>query len=195
MIRLATDEDLNCIANLHIECFPNYFLTKLGTDLLAKYYKEFITDKDIFIVYEEKGQINGLLVGTPDSNMGRHAFIRHNFISLGKRVIWLCIRFDKDTIKRINLLNALRTKKKINVGTECSEIRLLSICVSNQSRGNGIAEELIDVFEKRLIKAGFNSYGLTVYKDNQRANRFYQKAGMQMERETETEYKYKKACK
>ena len=48
MIREANFNDLTEIAQLHIQSFENHFLPKLGVKLLSQYYKEFMTEKNIF---------------------------------------------------------------------------------------------------------------------------------------------------
>ena len=100
MIRIAQESDLESIARLHSVSFENHFLPKLGNKLLARYYKEFISEENIFLVnVDELGEINGLVLGTPDSSIGISKFIRNNRYQLIIRIILLCLKFDKDTLK------------------------------------------------------------------------------------------------
>jgi len=199
MIRIATQKDLDGIASLHVKCFSEYFLTKLGLNLLAKYYSEFITMNDISLVYiGENDNVEGLLIGT-SSSIGRDNFIKHNFIALGFRILYLCAKFDKDTWKRVLAYtkNKLKKRKRVTNSNYCNdnsrkEMRLLSICVSDKCKGKNVAKSLIEEFEKKLKFSGYSSYALTVYKSNIRANNFYKKIGMHVSNETVSEYEYRK---
>lgn len=197
MIRSAKQDDLKNIAVLHIECFPDYFLTRLGLSLLAKYYKEFITIDNIFLISVEDSKVNGLLVGTPSSAVGRNGFIRKNLIALLLRMLWLCIKFDKETWKRVfGLINSFRILQNANNKAKNNQINtepsLLSICVSENYKGKGIAKKLMREFERQLVITGYHGYNLTVHKSNQRAIKFYEKLGLVVYRETKSEYGYKK---
>ncbi len=202
MIKTATHDDLKGIAALHTECFPDYFLTKLGLNLLIKYYKEFMTIDDIFIIdVDDKFIINGLLVGTQISSVGRNNFIKHNYITLGLRVLWLCIKLDKDTWDRVfGFIKFFKKQSDNNDDTKTKEYswpseiepRLLSVCVSSRCRGKGIAKSMMEEFERRLIVEGYHGYALTVHKLNVCANNFYKKMGMVICKETNSEYEYRK---
>jgi len=147
---------------------------------LSNYYKEFMTDRDIFIVLADENEINGLLVGTPDSSVGRNLFIKHNIIPLGIKALWLCLKLDKQALEKIGKAGRLQKKPNAkDAGRANKEVRLLSICVSAKSKGKGRAEELIGEFEKRLLNAGYDGYALTVYKNKFARERFYRKVGME----------------
>lgn len=201
MIKEAKFSDLESIARLHSESFEDHFLPKLGTELLSKYYKEFINDKNIFIIStDETNAINGLILGTPDSSVGRNQFIRSNKVALAFRIAFLCLKLDKDTWDRVvgfikNRVVSQPSKKDVtkSLGTpSTSTISLLSICVSKNAKGLGVAKSLVEEFEERLIKNGYKGYMLTVHKNNDRANGFYKKIGMSVYKESDSEYGYLK---
>jgi ribosomal protein S18 acetylase RimI-like enzyme len=187
MIREAGLCDLNAIAELHVQSYENHFLPKLGVKLLAKYYKEFIDDKNIFLVYvdEKSNAISGLILGTPASALSRNRFIKNNIIYLSLQIFLLCIKLDKDTWMRLLIfLKSFFFKEDTNKysltndKSDFSAISLLSICVASKYKGKGISKLLIENFEQRLIKSGYEGYMLTVHKTNERANRFYNKLSM-----------------
>lgn len=197
MIRNARFNDLINIAKLHTRSFEGHFLPKLGIKLLANYYKEFINDTNIFIVsLDANNNINGLLLGTPDSSFDRNQFIRKNKIMLSLRMLVLCLMFDKDTWARIKggVSSLLKQKEDGTVDrknrTSFKTITLLSICVSQDNKGKGISKALVEEFEDRLTKLGYEGYILTVHKSNYRATRFYEKNEMSIFYESNDEYKY-----
>jgi len=198
MIRNVNSNDLNEIAKLHMESFEDHFLPKLGLKLLAKYYKEFINKKNIFIAnVNENNKIDGLLLGTPNSEKYRNLFVRNNIIGLSFRISLLCLKLDYDTWTRVfgcfrtvfhKKNKRVRTSSKNDIKPFC----LLSICVSQDSKGKGVSKDLIEAFEKKLVNQGYRSYALTVHKNNNRANHFYKKQGMHIYKESESEYGYMK---
>lgn len=59
----ATIEDMGEVAQLHIACFPEYFLTKLDGGkgvLLKEFYKCALGDKKIFILAKDGRSANTL---------------------------------------------------------------------------------------------------------------------------------------
>ena len=42
--RDMTQDDLEKVVELHIQCFPNYFLTGLGKDILWCFYAKTVND-------------------------------------------------------------------------------------------------------------------------------------------------------
>jgi len=201
MIRDAVLTDMDALAKLHSESFNNHFLPKLGNKLLSKYYKEFLNDENIFIVsVDVENNINGLLLGTANSSIGRNSFIKNNKIKLTLRVALLCLKFDLDTWKRVK--NFIKSKMKVDYKevkqTENFEIfsgdylSLLSICVSEKAKGMGISKLLVERFEEKLKTNSYEGYRLSVYKSNYRANGFYKKNGMSIYKESNEEYLFVK---
>jgi len=68
--------------------------------------------------------------------------------------------------------------KKKESGNNQSEAawRLLSIAVSEEAKGKGIADSLLASFESEVSSAA-SSYGLSVHDDNTRAIAFYRRSG------------------
>ena len=63
---------------------------------------------------------------------------------------------------------------------------LLSIAISNEAKGKGIANILLDSFEKMLKEDNIKKYFLSVKKSNIRAIKFYKKHNFYIEKENET---------
>ncbi len=199
MIREANLKDLNEIAELHMQSFENHFLPKLGLKLLSKYYKEFLDEGNVFLISvdEKTNKINGLILGTPNSAIGRNRFINNNKIRLLLRILVLCLKLDKDTwIRVFSLIKSfvlLDRSKKVALNNDKPNLKvltLLSICVSNQYKGKGIFKILVENLEQKLIKCGYEGYILTVHKTNDRANNFYDKLSMRIYKESDTEFGY-----
>lgn len=196
MIRTAKVEDMEEIAMLHIESFSGHFLPKLGVELLSKFYKEFLTNDNVFLVHtDDNNKITGFILGTPSSAIGRKKFVRNNIFKLTLKVIGLCIKFDKDTLQRVKGLKKListkandNNKEVVNKSVDENLLTRLSTCVSNRYKGKGIAKLLVEEFEKKLLEVGYSGYKLTVQKKNSRAIGFNEKLGMNIYKETDLMY-------
>ena len=81
--REATLEDLPEIVRLHRENFEGYFLTKLGDEMLAAYYKEFIVEGCFFVVAEDleiqtEHKMVGFYMGCYRNSKAKENFEKHN---------------------------------------------------------------------------------------------------------------------
>lgn len=188
--RTATYYDLNNLARVHLECFPNYMISKLGKQLVAAYYKEFIEEDNLFVVAEQKSEIVGFCMGYIKGSHAREKFVANNRIKLIKKLFLLCCCFDRLAISKgfSYVVDEFKKRKSPNPVSKPREAikqgDLLSICVRKNKRGEGCAFALVAEFETLLRKKGVTEYTLSVYSKNQRAIRFYEKCGMAVVRES-----------
>ena len=195
IIRQATLTDLEKIAKVHIQCFPDSFSTVLGRDhgyrLLSSYYKEYMDGKpELFLVSESDGEINGFcmgyLVGRQDYSK---SYIKHNAIGLTAQMIKLLLSGNKaarDKVKSLVKKNddICYLDKSFDRVQANEKVDLLSICVLPAARGSGTANVLIKEFENRGKLLGRDYCVLTVKTNNDRAIRFYEKNGFVLRKKT-----------
>lgn len=185
--------DLPAIADLHRQVFPDYFLTHMGQDFLQRFYQEFMSKPAYGIVAKHETRIVGFVAGTTELSNLYNQFYKHNFMALIRIVI---IQFFADSYVRQNIRNRMihfrralssllsnRTENEQTSQVENSpllqEAHLLSIGVAAEYRGYGIAETLCERFCTELKQAGVRAVYLSVFPDNKRAIRFYEKNGWQ----------------
>lgn len=149
--RKARHDDLNNIAKVHVECFPDYMISKLGNRLVANYYKEFLEEDNLFVIAEEENEIIGFCMGYIKGSHAREKFVANNRTQLIKRLLWLCCRLDKLAIskgfsylkgklcKKKNPIDKSQVKKKISKQGD-----LLSICIKKYKRGGTIGVNLVN---------------------------------------------------
>ena len=102
----------------------------------------------------------------------------------------LCLSFNKLVMKKCwNFVFGTRNKDDTNKPKIKAEADLLSICVLQAYRGQGVAVELVNQFEKRVADSGKKDLTLAVYQDNERAIAFYKKMGYVIAGEDGDEYK------
>lgn len=188
-IRLANIEDFSNIISVHKQCFSESFSSTLPNDLLKAYYLEYFNQHNLFFVAEEKNTIIGFVMGYESGTTAYSRFIRDNRWLL----LWSILKnlIIGNRLTYIKLYTVLRDKLSKNNTIIYENIEnvskygdLLSICVIEQYRGTGIALELVNSFEMELINRNITSYYLSLYPENERGYRFYQKIGMRKVQES-----------
>jgi len=168
------------IVEVHIEAFPNFFLTFLGPKFLREFYKSFLYDSaGIGFVAEdsESGQVLGVIVGplVPDGYFKR---------LLKKRWWAFCIASVMAVLKRPviikRLFRALFYRGEAPSGQQ--RALLSSVAVSPQVQGQGVGQALVKKWVEEVERCGCSGCYLTTdAHNNDKINRFYQKLGWQVE--------------
>jgi len=193
--RKVKKEDLNQIAKIHKEAFPDYFLTAFGEELLYEFYNQYFLNNNIFVVAEENNKIIGFILGN-NSDIPRKKFFNENFYRISLKVIFELLKLNKNLwngiFQRVFFVKeAIISKFRKNIKIEERIIqnkksyRLLSIAVNPKVKGKNIAVEMEKYFCEELLKIGIEEVGLSVKKENIRAIKFYEKCGYFLEREEE----------
>lgn len=193
--RIAKINDMDEIANVHICCFPNYFTSTFGNELLSAYYLEFLKEEPLFVVAEDNNRIVGFCMGyRRGKSIAKQSFISKNKYKLFFRMLFLCMTFNKIAIKKcFQFIIGKVIKSEKQLCPISAEGDLLSICVNKEYRGLGVSDKLINQFESTLKAQGIDSYLLSVYKTNISARSFYEKNGLLPVFESEDEMKYYKS--
>ena len=197
-IRSVQIDDVEQVASVHAQIFPDYFLTRLGKPFLNRFYKHIVTYPCTALAAFVQGECVGIVAGAPQSESFYNEFYRKNFfplvlITLKRLALDPIVR--KEIYLRIGRIRAAlkAVTKKYNKSTvQVSQKALkknspqqgvaedlLSIGVLSDYQGQGIAEELVRQFCKALALRGVTSVMLTVQRKNSRAIHFYEKTGWQ----------------
>lgn len=185
-IQVLTKEDLSSIAQIHTSAFPESALTKLGPEIIRRYYLcELNEPNDNLCV----GYFNNdTLVGFCFAGVSRGSeivFFRKNFFYIiwrvitHPRLITENIIRERITYSMKSISHYLRKKKKksVLVKPRTKKFGILSIAVDPQHRGQKIGRELMDLAETTAIEKGFTSMRLTVHPENTTAVLFYESLG------------------
>ncbi len=196
----AEPQELKGIPEVHMACFPSYFLTSLGPELLEKYYLEFYNESQLFIIACDsdrtaENKIIGFCMGYYKGSQARSVFESKYRTQLVRRLLGLCIRLNGPAITRcISRVKALFHKNRGSVSQSHADADLLSICVMPEYRGqSGVAVGLITEFEKLMAEqkdGHITSCTLSVRSDNGRARALYEKCGFHVWRQTKEELTY-----
>lgn len=136
------------IARIHLESFPNSFLTSLGHPFLEIYYRSCAKSQkaiSICAVDNETGNIVGFAVGCKNSKGFNKHLLRTNMLPFLLQLLKLL--FTRPFVL-VRLLKNMR--KTGNVSDNGNYAELLSIAVLPNQRIRGVGKILLTDFEKTI---------------------------------------------
>jgi ribosomal protein S18 acetylase RimI-like enzyme len=186
------------LADLHIQCFQEYFLTSMGRPFLRCFYAEFARhDYDFAAIGRDRatGRIVGFVVGTADTQAHFRSFYRHNMLILPALLLARCVSnrtVRREMWKRTAHLKAALLALVPGVKRGASQtisdkgppaqcpVRLLGMAVAADYRGTAVSPMMSQAFEDALRRAGHKRVGLSILPHNERAIGFFKKIGWQV---------------
>lgn len=184
------------IVNIHLKTFTGFFLTFLGKGFLKQLYKGFMEhEQSNLIIAIENKKIVGFLAYSENMSELYKYLIKNKLIQFA----WYSfIAFLKKPTIFIRLISAFGKSEEVDRNE--SYIELSSIGVLPDAKGKGIGSKMIDKLKEIVDFDEFDYISLeTDAKDNDYANKFYQKNGFKLDRTYKTkqgrimnEYHYSK---
>jgi len=185
--RLVQD-DLPCVAHIHMLAFPRSALTRLGKEAVRRYYEwQLLGPHDSVAL---GAVVDGELVGFCFGGVFRGAlsgFVRKNRLFLAWRILihpWLVTNpLIRDRLKlgtRVLRWTARGPVPRATSRAASEQHRsfgILAIAVHPASQGLGIGKMLMQEAERIALQRGFTSMHLTVATDNLQAIGFYERQG------------------
>jgi ribosomal protein S18 acetylase RimI-like enzyme len=175
-IRRATAADLTQVAAIHKSRFTMHFLGQFPAALLREYYATFL-GRSVFFVHEGLEGIDGFVLGGDAGEIAAclRAFVRGHLAAC----FWRALR--RPQLFGAALRRAARTlfRRGRNQAPEAPPTTLLSIAVTEEAVGKGVAAALVRGFED-AIRPRAGLYGLSVLKGNARGMAFYRKVGFRV---------------
>ncbi len=177
-IQNAVKSQIHELAELHVQCFPGFFLTSLGHRFIALLYRGFIeaTDGICLVVVEDK-RIVGLAAGTTvPAGFFRELFFHRGLLFAFAAVPGL-LRHPWFVARKC--LGAVCYRGETPSGI--AGALLSSLAVTPTSGGRGVGQMLVSAFANEARQRGCkNLYLTTDQADNDRVNRFYEKCGFRL---------------
>lgn len=151
----------------------------------------FLENPELFFVSENNSKISGFCMGyLVDGINFTRRFLRHNYIRIFVKVLWLLLCGKKTVWDKIIFSNHHKAddvkfvdESFKNIGSD-QKVDLLSICVVPEFRGLGVSSKLIECFQKAGRERGRKYCVLSVKKDNERGIKFYKKHEYKISKET-----------
>jgi len=181
--------DIDKVAAIHRESFPNSRSTQLGSPFLRKMYR-WCVDKqpELAFVAVADGQPVGFVTGAI-GGYSRRVF-RYAFLE----ILWGFIRRPRLFLRRemfelwhsyikglLPGYGSTPQSGSTNIGHV--KASLASIAVSNEVRGKSVGKSLMSAFEIAAQQQGAALLGLSVERDNVAARRLYESCGWGLTRE------------
>jgi ribosomal protein S18 acetylase RimI-like enzyme len=169
---------LRTVVDMHLACFPQFFLSFLGKGFLKQYYRGLMLSENTIAIVSvsDNEEINGFVAGFTDpSNFYRELLNRcwyRFFISAIPAAV------KKPTIIP-RLIKALRKPTISEKGKETAE--LASICVMPAFENSGIGKKLVQAFVNEA--RGVRCKVVVLYTDaqsNDKVNDFYSELGFKL---------------
>jgi len=171
--------DLVRVVNVHIDSFPGFFLSFLGSAFLRQLYTAALADPSgiSFVAVSEKGPV-GFIVGTTQPSGFYRRLLRQRwwrFVLASAAPALTHPRIIPRLLRALSIPGQATQQK--GRGT------LMSIAVLPEVQGDGTGQALVRSFLKEAGRRGLHQVDLTTDRDNnEAANRFYQKLGFICER-------------
>lgn len=184
-IRPGRLDDLGRLTETHLRAFKGHRAVKLGRRYVMSGHEWFLNRPDaLCFVAECEGSVVGFVEGAPDDE-ARH--LRRALLTDGIRAIFRNPRLLLDSSIRDSVKQRLRSllswdqrANGLPVALRHGSYVLLSIAVSDPFRGTGTAKKLMTAFEDAVVSRGYERLRLSVYRQNFRARRAYEKDGWQL---------------
>lgn len=190
-VRQLAPDDLSAVTSIHVAAFPKQALTKLGKDVVQRYYQWQLhgPHECVAAVCSVEGTLAGFVfAGVFRGEMS--GFLRANMTFLTLRLAlrpWLLL--DELIRERVKLAwRLLRKHHSIRAqhGTAGrmapasrapAEFDVLSVAVLPTHEGRGIGAALMHFVEDVAVRKGFQHIHLYVNPGNRKAVQFYEKLG------------------
>jgi colanic acid biosynthesis glycosyl transferase WcaI len=188
VVRRAEPIDAAALAVLHTAAFPDYFLTQLGPSFLRRYYAAFLSEPHTVVIGSLDGRLAGFVAGTTDLARFRRGLYRPNLLHFPLIVAG---RFVTNRVVRHHVFSRLhhvrlaicslsgRNGPHDQARSANGELvsSLFSICVEPWAQGTGVAEAVMTAYLDLERERGARMVRLSVFDDNARAIRFYERSG------------------
>jgi len=175
-----TTGDIDDAVRIHLEAFPNFFLTFLGPRFLREFYGSFTWDP-MGVGFVAKDPASNCLLGVVVGPTNPEGYFRR---LLKKRWWAFCIAAAGAVVRHPGLIPRLARAVffRGNPPADMPRALLCSIAVSPQAQGRGIGEALMQAWVKEVQSRGTRGCFLTTdAHDNDKVNRFYQRLGWRLE--------------
>lgn len=168
--------DAPALAALHVDAFPNFFLTSLGEAFLARFYRSLL---------ERPWGLGVGVLGPTGCGGFAVGSIRHPsfYRDLARTDGWPLFVAALPAFVRHpgRLLRIGRSLGQTSYRTEPGDAILCSLCVAPKHQRVGNGRAVLQVFERRANEEGCQNVVLTTDADaNERVNRFYQGNGYEL---------------
>ncbi len=156
MITPFKPEQIADIARLHTNALKGDFLPSLGIAFLTTFYQSLINEPCAYtLIYCQKRQVKGFIIGTNDMGIFFKNILRKRFFKFSLLITYQILK--KPRLLKNVFETLFYTKKESGPKAE-----LVIIAVDQKHRGQGIGKTLIQALEKIFLENRIKQYKVTV---------------------------------
>ena len=181
MIRTMTQNDVKHVVAVHLDSFPGFFLSFLGSRFLSFFYSGICSAQEgiAFVYLNEAGNPAGFVAGTANPGGFYSRLLRRDWLKFTLASIIPVLK-KPSVIGRI--LRAVSHPSENPIGDDVAG--LFSIGVLPELQGSGAGKKLVQAFLDEAMKRSCKRVFLTTDRDNNdMVNAFYAKLGFSMVRQ------------
>jgi len=163
------------LADIHLDAFHGFFLSSLGKRFLNAYYNAALKSTEAIAVcaVDDHEQIQGFATGCARSQGFHKRLILKNISKFLFQGLFILFTNPKALMRLIRNLDKIS-----NENDDGNYAELISIGVSQSSKGLGVGKKLIKVFEEEAKRRGCQKITLTTdYYNNSEVVEFYFHSG------------------
>lgn len=176
-IRRLQPAEIDRAVAIHMDAFPDFFLTFLGSDFLKLLYRCYVNDtEEIALAGHYQQQLVATLLGTTRPQQFYRRLAKRYFLPFA-------LASAKPLIKSPSILPRLIRALAYRGDyppLEAGGALLASICVAVPFQGLGLGQQLVAAFEAEIFRRGTPfGYLITDHLHNDKTLNFYKKLGWQ----------------
>ncbi|HEV2493657.1 MAG TPA: GNAT family N-acetyltransferase [Terriglobia bacterium] len=175
-VRPMALSDVDAVAQIHATALPDYFLTSLGHEFLALYYREVVGSKlGISLVFVRDGRVVGFVTGEfRPGTFYRQLFLRRWF-AFGFRILAAVVRRPGILLR---IARELGHRVEAPRGRDVARLASLAVLPEVEGRGYGLA--LVAAAITHVRRCGGTSILLEVKQENQALIDAYRRIGFKL---------------
>lgn len=181
-IRPAQASDIAQVVQVHIQAFPGFFLTLMGTRFLRLLYSGFLNHPTgISLVACPQGkpsEVLGFVAGTTHPQGFFSQLLKQRWLAFAMASLWPLLK--RPGLVFVKLWSALFYRGE-SLPDQPNAALLSSLGVKPTAQGQQIGQQLVSAFLAHAQTAGATAVYLTTdQSDNAKANQFYTKLGFRL---------------
>lgn len=181
-IRPAQASDIAQIVQVHLQAFPGFFLTLMGTRFLRLLYSGFLNHPTgislVACPQARPSEVIGFVVGTTQPQGFFSQLLRQHWLAFAMASLWPLLK--KPGLVFVKLWSALFYRGE-SLPDQPNAALLSSLGVKPTAQGQQIGQQLVSAFLAHAQTAGATAVYLTTdQSDNTKANHFYTKLGFKL---------------
>ena len=181
-IRPAQTSDIAQVVQVHIQAFPGFFLTLMGTRFLRLLYSGFLNHPTgislVACPQARPSEVIGFVVGTTQPQGFFSQLLRQHWLAFAMASLWPLLK--RPGLVFVKLWSALFYRGE-SLPDQPDAALLSSLGVKPAAQGQQIGQQLVSAFLAHAQTAGATAVYLTTdQSNNAKANHFYTRLGFKL---------------